>query len=1180
MNQRNYSRVVLCLVTLGIGLFTLIFPARAQTITTPEVYSFKQEAFSPVSFYTGQANISIPLYQIQTNEITVPISLNYIGGEGLRAINPYSSVGLGWRLTAGGAITRTVNQIPDETITTPSPSSPSGFFSLVNSTSVPTNDFVRNNAYTLLIPFGKGFEYSPSYEYSPDIFTFSFLGYTGSFVMGYDGLFHVSSKDIVSVTKASSFGAGQYGPTVQFTLTANDGTIFTFGSTLGSIVFSGGESPGVPYQMDAWYLCSIKATNGRHIDFNYLDNTFQSDRIHFLSSSSQTVKSVTSFAILNNIIYSNGKVFFTSSKKPQVLTQSLDTLKSVDKIVVQNGNSQTTRQVSFKYSPHIYNRYYTLDSLNIDDKRYSFNYYNLNNLPSMNQSFGTDYWGFYNGQGEASGPVTGLFKDQFLNQTVVLYPQNLYSLKVPNATCAATGILTSITYPTGGTETYTYEQNTCSYLNQETANGYYLNYSEQPQIAGGLRIASITLGNQIKKYKYVNSFDPNNPDYNPATMSFIGFSSSGILYKVPAVSYLNSEILNILSIEGEPPVTYSKVIEYLSDKSYTVYTLNSELDHPDVQNSLNPNYYAVLASNTGIFGYITKSSFVGSLGKNSSCALERGQVNKIQVYDSSNTLKRSTIFSYSQDPNRYSQYVAGIFMVGTDSQSISGLAFELGSDYLSDTSLRFSILHSYCIYTFPVYLTQEVVTDYATDNTSATTTTKYQYNTQKLDSVKVVYDSKGDSIKTTFKYPMDYILAGSGSDEQTIKGMQDKKMFNSVIEQQSLQLRSGVPNLIGGTINKFKIENGLTVPSCKYELDLSSPSSNLTPSSLNPSGTLIFHPSYNKKLIYDIHDTSGYVLQMHKIYDTNTSYLWSYKGTLPVVKGENVTNSILSAAVSAAGASNLETFWSGFNNIATDTTQQKSWKAFNTTLRNNATLVNARVSTYTYTPLVGMTSQTDPNGVTTYYEYDTYERLKNVRDKDQYILGRNYYHYYSDPSSDAATLNVNLSTINSAYTAASTQLAITANCPWTISSSATYWLTTTPSSGNLSGSVMVNTTGNTGILRSGVLTVTYGNAQTKTVTVTQAANTNTLSVDQILLSFGKTASTIYVNVTSNTSWTAAVSSGAVTWLRVGNVSGSGNQRLGIQTITDNNTGISRAGNIYLTTTDGLTTVQINVTQSY
>jgi hypothetical protein len=256
----------------------------AQISNTPEVYSFKQEVFRPVSHYTGQTNISIPITEIKTNEIIVPITLNYIGGTGLNPINTYSSIGMGWRVSAGGVITRTKNNICDELPknTPGNNSTVNGFFSLAPNSV--TNTYVRNNinSYFGLVPNGNGDKYFiPQTEYSPDVFSFNFLGYSGYFIMGYDGQFKIQSQDIVSVEKfdgtASFPGSSNR---LAFRMVANDGTTFTFGNGTGSMELSGGGSPA--YQADAWYLTEIKSVNGRTIKFNYKNNEMAN--VRYLSS--------------------------------------------------------------------------------------------------------------------------------------------------------------------------------------------------------------------------------------------------------------------------------------------------------------------------------------------------------------------------------------------------------------------------------------------------------------------------------------------------------------------------------------------------------------------------------------------------------------------------------------------------------------------------------------------------------------------------------------------------------------------------------------------------------------------------------------------------------------------------------------------------------------------------------
>lgn len=64
---------------------------------TPESYAFKKRFNYELSNYTGTTNIDIPIHNIKTKDIEIPISISYTTG-GIKVEEEASIVGLGWCL--------------------------------------------------------------------------------------------------------------------------------------------------------------------------------------------------------------------------------------------------------------------------------------------------------------------------------------------------------------------------------------------------------------------------------------------------------------------------------------------------------------------------------------------------------------------------------------------------------------------------------------------------------------------------------------------------------------------------------------------------------------------------------------------------------------------------------------------------------------------------------------------------------------------------------------------------------------------------------------------------------------------------------------------------------------------------------------------------------------------------
>ena len=148
--------------------------------------------------------------------------------------------------------------------------------------------------------------------------------------------------------------------------------------------------------------------------------------------------------------------------------------------------------------------------------------------------------------------------------------------------------------------------------------------------------------------------------------------------------------------------------------------------------------------------------------------------------------------------------------------------------------------------------------------------------------------------------------------------------------------------------------------------------------------------------------------------------------------------------------------------------------------------------------------------------------------------------------------------ISFASSDSSITLNITSNTTWTVSSSATDWLTVSPDSGADNGSVTVTASANAGFSRTGAIIVKGADEVTDlTINVTQAGNQN-LEVSDYSLNFTNNSQSNTFTITSNVDWT--ISRGASTWFTVSRTSGSNNAAITVN-VQANTSASPRTGTI-------------------
>ncbi len=388
----------------------------------------------------------------------MPISLSY-HASGVKVGEIPGWVGLGWSLNAGGVITRTVRGLPDDGL--------AGYHD--------TSAELDRVWETEPVPY----EYlervlGGGLDAEPDDFFYNFGGQSGRFVMGTDDIRTIPQsklefefeRDLETVIDRQVYGV------TRWTVTDESGTRYVFEDIEWYYERDAGDCSLCGHAA-SWYLSKIVSADGLdEINFEYEraatpivypQQTYREEvriRTGNCSGPTSIVRENTNYNLpvwLRRIEAAQGSVELESSAGREDLALE----RKLDRLLVRSGNDGTAKRFEFGYGYFGNNGVYRLRLDRVTEQSsdgaaslppYVFQY-DQSHLPDR-LSFAVDHWGYYNGQERNSTSLPAMTIVNPFNNTIEFYDG---ADREPYPAFLQAGMLTAITYPTGGSTRFEYE---------------------------------------------------------------------------------------------------------------------------------------------------------------------------------------------------------------------------------------------------------------------------------------------------------------------------------------------------------------------------------------------------------------------------------------------------------------------------------------------------------------------------------------------------------------------------------------------------------------------------------------------------------------------------------------------------------------------------------------------------